>query len=242
MTNHLHFTFQLSSVEVKEKEKEKKRMKIYNYIDKLTIIFIILILIYLSKLENEKDKKIKEKNKIENKNKFLKLKEKEKEEEEEGITIILNDYSSKIISNFLKEKNVKEIIIFNNNIKKKIKKIESNKIIIFNSLFNLKEYGIKIGCSLSKYKYCYYQNINWKNNYFKSSFKLFLKNKNRTLGILDKIYFFEFLKFGFLKKFKNFGIFFSKKNLDLNFYFPLILPLFHLKEGKYYKYKLKIKN
>eukprot|EP01080_Neovahlkampfia_damariscottae_P011139 gene11139-3961_t len=173
---------------------------------------------------------------------YLKLKEKEKENEKEGITIILNDYSSKLISNFLKEPNVKEIIIFNNNIKKRIKNIESNKIIIFNSPLNLKDYGIKIGCSLSKYKYCYYQSIHWKNNYFKTSFKLFLKNKKKTLGSLDKIYYFEYLKFGFLKKFKQFGIFFSKKNLNLNNYSPLIIPLFHLKEGKYYDYKLKIKN
>jgi hypothetical protein len=175
-----------------------------------------------------------------NENKFQESFKNEKKFENNppDLTVILFEFSNKITSNLLKNNQIKEIIVWNNG-KKEMKSMESSHLSIFHSPFNIgDELGRRVACSMSKTKYCYYQSTEWLNQYFKSSFITFLSCPSCSLILLDPIYYFEFLKFGFLEKYLNFGIFFSKENSFGKNVVPLMTNLFHSTDGKYYKHDL----
>jgi hypothetical protein len=213
-------------------------MKLFSMLDVLCPLVILILVIHLSRMENRV--KIKK-----NENKFLESFQKEEKFEnnrQEGVTVILFEFSNKITSSLLKNNNIQEIILWNQG-KKEMKSMESSHLFTFHSPYDLgSEYGRWVACSMSKTKYCYYQSMEWINPYFKSSFYTFLSNPSLPLILLDPIYYFEYLTFGFLIKYLEFGVFFSKENKKIVKVNPLMTNLFHSKDGKYYKHDLLLKD
>jgi hypothetical protein len=214
-------------------------MKLFSILDVLCPLVILILVIHLSRMENRV--KIKK-----NENKFLESFKKEEKIEnnpQEGVTVILFEFSNQITSSLLKNNNIQEIILWNNQGKKEMKSMESSHLFTFQSPYDLgPEYSRWVACSMSKTKYCYYQSMEWMNPYFQSSFHTFLSNPSLPLILLDPIYYFEYLTFGFLIKYLEFGVFFSKENKKIVKVNPLMTNLFHYKDGKYYKHDLLLKD